>query len=108
MSYCTCCGAQVESGDQFCSRCGHPVESQTAGVKKSVRRRKGIPNILYIIVPLAIVGVISTVLALGVPWRDPEVSAELTIADETQASEFVLGDGTAAIIPPGSLTAGAT
>ena len=60
------------------------------------------------IAALAIVSVAASILVLGVPWKDAEVSGELTIADETQPSTLVLGDGTTAVVPPDSLPAGAT
>lgn len=108
MPYCTNCGAPVRSNDQFCSGCGHPLESHTIRDKKIVTKRKKLYTVLYIIAALAIVGVVSSILVLGMPFEDSEVSGELTIASETQPSELVLGDGTAAVVPPGSLPAGAT
>ncbi|MBA7662471.1 hypothetical protein ES703_70500 [subsurface metagenome] len=108
MPYCTNCGAEVKGDERFCSTCGHPLESQTVDINRPVKKRRKSSKVLWVIAALAIVSVAASILVLGVPWKDAEVSGELTIADETQPSTLVLGDGTTAVVPPDSLPAGAT
>ncbi len=107
MPYCINCGAEVKGDERFCSTCGHPLESKSADVSRPVRKRRKSSKVLWVVAVLAIVGLVASILVLGVPWKDVELSEELTIADETQPSELVLGDGTTVVIPPGSLPAGA-
>jgi len=107
MSYCANCGEKVKSDDQFCSMCGQQVKSYTLLNNKTKVRHKKRNVGLYIVIPLVIISLLTLTIVFGIPLLFPEVAGKLTIDDQNQLSELVLKDGTAAVVPPGSLPYGA-